>query len=107
MTAENQTHWDPAEGWVDTAFEVAAIVPAALVAFRAAPEASTRGPAAVPAPGRRVIGWPPWGMHGLLCLAAFLCCVPMAMPQAHLVAFCADLGISAAHGAVIALGAAS
>jgi MFS family permease len=93
-------------GWRHTmlvyaAFEVAAIVPAALVVFRAAPEASTRGPAAVPAPGKPVLGWPPWVVHGLLCLAAFLCCVPMVMPQAHLVAFCGDLGISAAHGAVM------
>jgi hypothetical protein len=31
----------------------------------------------------------------------FLCCVPMAMPQSHLVAFCSDVGIPASQGAVM------
>src|SRR5262249_17268850 len=30
-----------------------------------------------------------------------LCCIPMAMPQAHLPAFCSDLGIVASHGAAM------
>jgi MFS family permease len=34
----------------------------------------------------------------LLCIAGFLCCTPMAMPPAHLVALCSDLGIAPAHG---------
>jgi MFS family permease len=71
------------------------------LAFRVPPEASTSGPAVLPAAGTRVLGWPPRVVHGLLCLAAFLCCVPMAMPQTHLVAFCSDVGIPAAHGAVM------
>jgi len=33
--------------------------------------------------------------------AIFTCCVPMSMPQAHLVAFCSDLGISPVHGAAM------
>jgi MFS family permease len=37
----------------------------------------------------------------LLCLAGFLCCVPMALPASHLVAFCGDLGIGAARGAAM------
>jgi MFS family permease len=37
----------------------------------------------------------------LLCAAGFLCCVPMAMPAGHLVAFCSDVGIPAARGAVM------
>lgn len=40
-------------------------------------------------------------VQGLLCAAAFLCCVPMAMPAGHLVALCSDLGISAASGAAM------
>src|SRR6266481_2302310 len=40
-------------------------------------------------------------VQGLLCAAAFLCCVPMAMPAGHLVALCSDLGISAGHGAAM------
>jgi len=30
-----------------------------------------------------------------------LCCIPMAMPQGHLVAFCSDLGISRSIGALM------
>ena len=30
----------------------------------------------------------------LLCIAGFCCCIPMSVPQAHLVAFCMDIGIS-------------
>jgi predicted MFS family arabinose efflux permease len=40
-------------------------------------------------------------VYGLVCLAAFLCCVTMSMPQAHLVALCSDLGISAPVGAAM------
>ena len=37
----------------------------------------------------------------LLCAASFLCCVPMAMPLSHLVAFCSDLWISPAQSAAM------
>jgi MFS family permease len=37
----------------------------------------------------------------LLCVAGFLCCVPMAMPLSHLVALCSDLGIGASKGALM------
>jgi MFS family permease len=37
----------------------------------------------------------------LLCAAAFLCCVPMAMPSTHLVALCSDLGFTPALGAAM------
>jgi len=36
-----------------------------------------------------------------MCAAAVLCCVPMAIPQGHLVAFCSDLGISGSVGALM------
>ena len=35
----------------------------------------------------------------LLCVAGVACCVAMAMPQVHLVAYCGDLGYGAARGA--------
>jgi predicted MFS family arabinose efflux permease len=35
----------------------------------------------------------------LLCLAIVGCCVAMAMPLTHIVAYCTDIGISAARGA--------
>src|SRR6185437_9227097 len=31
----------------------------------------------------------------------FCCCVPMAIPQSHLVAFCSDVGVPAAQGAAM------
>ena len=37
----------------------------------------------------------------LLCFAGFLCCTPMAMPPAHIVALCSDLGILPARGAAM------
>src|SRR5438105_7188531 len=36
-----------------------------------------------------------------MCGAGVLCCIPIAMPQAHLVAFCSDLGISRSAGALM------
>ena len=35
----------------------------------------------------------------LLCVASICCCVAMAMPQVHIVAYCGDLGYGVAHGA--------
>ncbi len=40
-------------------------------------------------------------VFALLCIAGFFCCVPMAMPPAHLVALCSDLGIGPARGALM------
>jgi predicted MFS family arabinose efflux permease len=37
----------------------------------------------------------------MLAAAGFCCCVPMAMPQGHLVAFCSDVGIPASQGAIM------
>jgi MFS family permease len=46
----------------------------------------------------------PFGLHintaqALLCVAGVACCVAMAMPQVHIVAYCTDLGYGAARGA--------
>lgn len=49
----------------------------------------------------RVFGWPPNVVFAMICGAAVLCCIPMAMPQGHLVAFCSDLGISRSVGALM------
>ncbi|HUC09598.1 MAG TPA: MFS transporter [Stellaceae bacterium] len=43
----------------------------------------------------------PNSVQVLLCAASFLCCVPMAMPSSHLVAFCSDVGIAPAQGAAM------
>ena len=47
------------------------------------------------------LGLPAKRVQILLCAAGFLCCVPMAMPAGHLVAFCSDVGIPAARGAAM------
>ena len=40
-------------------------------------------------------------VFALLAAASFLCCVPMAMPSAHLIALCGDLGLHATTGALM------
>ena len=93
-------------GWRHTmliyaVFEIAVILPAAALVFGPAPDSSGADASAEPARGMPVLGLRPRTVQGLLCVAGFLCCVPMAMPQGHLVAFCSDLGIPAAHGAAM------
>jgi MFS family permease len=94
-------------GWRQTMLcyalvEIAAVVPLAAIFLRQPPEltlpsgafahASTRG---------TVMGWPPDLVFALLAAAVIFCCIPMAIPQAHLPAFCSDLGILASHGAAM------
>jgi MFS family permease len=38
-------------------------------------------------------------LQAVLCVAGFSCCVAMAMPQVHIVAYCGDLGYGVARGA--------
>jgi MFS family permease len=59
-----------------------------------------------PAPGTaasggtdRPFGLSPLRAQLLLCVAGTSCCVAMAMPQVHIVAYCTDLGFGAARGA--------
>jgi MFS family permease len=47
----------------------------------------------------RPFGLAPAVALGLLCVAGVACCVAMAMPQVHIVAYCTDLGFGAAQGA--------
>lgn len=44
-------------------------------------------------------GLRPGTLQGLLAVAALACCVAMAMPQVHIVAYCSDLGYGVARGA--------
>jgi MFS family permease len=82
--------------------EIVVVVPIALIYFRAPPEEfhpqATSGASSA---GARVLGWPPNAVFAMMCGAAVLCCIPMAMPQGHLVAFCSDLGISRSVGALM------
>src|SRR5436305_138631 len=86
---------------VYAAGQVAIVVPVALFMFGPAPEPAGAHVAAGPSIGASVLGWRPRTVQVLLCCAGFLCCVPMAMPQSHLVAFCSDLGIPAVRGAAM------
>jgi MFS family permease len=47
----------------------------------------------------KVLGLPPNLVQALICLAIVCCCVAMAMPMSHVVAFCSDLGFAPARGA--------
>ena len=47
----------------------------------------------------RPFGLSPGRAQLLLCVAATACCVAMAMPQVHIVAYCTDLGFGPAQGA--------
>lgn len=93
--------WRQAMLWF-AIFEAGVILPLAAVFLRRAPQqmpaSVTHHPATEPA---SVLGWPPNLVFAALCVAIFMCCVPMSMPQSHLVAFCSDLGISKAHGAAM------
>jgi MFS family permease len=94
-------------GWRQTMLwyallECVIVVPLALWYFRNPPEVIAPAPAARPgATPARVLDWPPNLVFAMMCAASVLCCVPMAMPQGHLVAFCSDLGIARSVGAVM------
>jgi MFS family permease len=82
--------------------EIALVLPAAALVFRPAPEpVGVAGDAHGPRPGHPVLGRRPRTILAALCCAGFCCCVPMAMPQGHLVAFCSDVGIPASQGAAM------
>jgi MFS family permease len=46
----------------------------------------------------RPFGFSVKSAHALICVAGVGCCVAMAMPQVHIVAYCTDLGFGAARG---------
>jgi len=52
-----------------------------------------------PLPSARPFGLSMGHAQTLLCIAGVACCVAMAMPQVHIVAYCGDLGYGAARGA--------
>jgi MFS family permease len=94
-------------GWRQTMLyfgllEAAVVVPLAAIFLRQPPELSLPGELLAPTSARqRVLGWPPNMVFALVAMAVVFCCVPMAIPQAHLPALCTDLGILASHGAAM------
>src|SRR4029077_16204017 len=53
------------------------------------------------AQANRIAGLHPNVVQALICVAGFCCCIPMAVPAAHIVAFCGDIGIKPTHGAAM------
>lgn len=92
-------------GWQTTMLAFAGLVVVAVPSIAAflkpAPEAAEFGDFAREGRRGEVLGLRPNTVLALICVAGFLCCVPMSIPQGHLVAFCSDLGIPAIQGAMM------
>jgi MFS family permease len=108
-------HFVAAVGWRETYFWIGVfcLVSLALLSlmFRPAAPPSEPADATSKAPAvrsarvlgrsdpRQPLGQSPGQMQLLLSVAGLGCCVAMAMPQVHIVAYCTDLGFGAARGA--------
>ena len=93
-------------GWQRTMLIYGVLASAIIVALAALllrpPPVPLGGPGSIRSvPGAKVLGMAPNTALALIAAASFLCCVPMAMPAAHLVAFCGDLGIATSRGAAM------
>jgi MFS family permease len=101
-------------GWQATMLSYAAVVliviPPILLLLRPVPvHAISQAGAGLGGDRDTVLRLRPNLAQALICVAGFCCCVPMAMPSAHLVAYCGDVGIAPTHGAAmlsVLLGAA-
>jgi len=92
-------------GWRQTMLyyglvEIVVVVPLAVAFLRAPPELLLPS-GLLEKSFRSVMGWPPNVVFALMSAAVVFCCIPMAMPQAHLPALCSDLGILPSHGAAM------
>ena len=102
-------HFVESVGWRQTyigvgMFCVATMLPLALLLRRRPPVLMQvvvpAGSVAAPATAsERPLGFSPDALQALLCVAGVACCVAMAMPQVHIVAYCSDLGYGPARGA--------
>jgi MFS family permease len=94
-----------AYGWQTTMLAYGAVVlvciPPLLPLLRAVPRPVSSGAAGHGGRNRAVLGLRPNLVQGVICVAAFCCCIPMAIPNSHLVAFCSDIGISPVRGAAM------
>jgi MFS family permease len=104
------TIWPPAVatgiaqiGWRSTHLAIAGICAVAmtivLLALRAQIGAEARRSHAAAPPPRLDLRLRINTLTLLLCVASISCCVAMAMPQVHIVAYCGDLGYGVARGA--------
>jgi MFS family permease len=80
------------------AFCVVTMLPLAFALRRRPPVHTASAAAQAAAWPTRPLGMAPNALQGLLVVAGVACCVAMAMPQVHLVAYCGDLGYGPARG---------
>lgn len=99
-------HFVESIGWrgayMGLAIVSAAAMPVLALALRPRPPAAVAGRPRGSAPAQpsdRPFGLAKNQAQALLCVAGLACCVAMAMPQVHIVAYCTDLGYGAARGA--------
>ena len=99
-------HFVETAGWRPTYIGLglfcALTMPLLALRLRQRPPAAVASAAATATgvvPSNRPFGFSLNQAQALLCLAGVACCVAMAMPQVHIVAYCGDLGYGAARGA--------
>lgn len=79
-------------------FVAVTIIPMAFMLRRERPREEEQG-AAGGATALKSIDLSPRALQAVLIVAGIGCCMAMAMPQVHIVAYCVDLGYGAARGA--------
>jgi MFS family permease len=92
-----------AYGWrqaflVYAAISLAMLLPLGLL-LRPPPRAGAGAARARSGDASRALGWPASTVMAMLCLAIVGCCVAMAMPMVHLIAYATDLGHPSARAA--------
>jgi len=98
-------HFIATEGWRATYIGVGLFCTCSMgllaLLMRQAPPntAAATGPSSVDNQRERPFDLSPNTATAALCVAGLSCCVAMAMPQVHIVAYCTDLGFGAARGA--------
>jgi MFS family permease len=94
-----------AHGWRTAMLGYAVVVLVCILPMlpflRAVPRPVTSGAVSHAERNRSVLGLRPNLVQAMICVAGFCCCIPMSMPNSHLVAFCSDIGISPGQGAAM------
>jgi MFS family permease len=104
------TFWPPLVGWgvlnygwrathLTIGIVTTVLMLAVLLVLRAQIGAATRRSHANAPPPRLDLGFSSNTLTTVLFIAGIACCVAMAMPQVHIVAYCGDLGYGVARGA--------
>ena len=96
-------HFIATNGWRPThigvgLFCIVAMLPILMILRRPSPTQEATTAFSAGSKGAQ-LGISPNTLQVLLCVAGVSCCVAMAMPQVHIVAYCNDLGYGVARGA--------